>query len=429
MTKIFWSHALCACSIAVMGCVPISSTFTNQSPRAAPGASPRIDDESETLPVRGTVSLDGSWVVAHAEVPRQCRSVTVTPMIADKVEHRTFERPWGVSNWLFGISGAALIGGGVVGVTSSCPAITGTATDGNVYNNECLPKDQERQDAYKLAGAISIGAGVALAGVIIANSVRVRDRTEVVTIDPTIVPSEWRECGADPAVGKDLVLRFPNSDRLESVTDRSGNASFDLSRVAASKSLLKNLVVEVTLGTQALAQTLGKIDLASSPMVAEWEARVAEEEERNRAEAAHRAEEARKQEVQRQEAQREAERKQELELIRTTTTWKAVNPAALARGCIEFFRAADAEVVAKALEIHEALDNQQGQLDLCQSSAPNEVAYLFTKKEWRVSPRFYEAMKAAIQHNYLQCYNGCIKIIGATPYNCDARCTPKRSGF
>lgn len=110
--------------------------------------------------------------------------------------------------------------------------MTGTARDGTVLQNQCLPEDEEKQRNYNIGGGVAIAAGAALVGLAVIDLVRAADSTEL-RQEPIVRNGSWQQCGTQPDAGRALDVLVPGGGSfekhvLEVRADGHQLASFDL---------------------------------------------------------------------------------------------------------------------------------------------------------------------------------------------------------
>ena len=217
--------------MALTGCAAVNTTTVQGQAIPAPGARPTVTEERVERDPFLNASLVGSVVNVTAEVVTECRTVRTQAMVTPTVEETSLTDSGTRTQWWLGGSAGVLLAGGLAGVLSKCPQVSGTATDGTQYNGQCLSKDDDQQLRYNAGGYAALGGAAILTTLFLANVFRTGDETTTLPAAPQLRPGPWEECAASPASGLRVSAMIGDREIARTTTDREGEAQLDLTGI------------------------------------------------------------------------------------------------------------------------------------------------------------------------------------------------------
>lgn len=256
----------------VQGCLPhVSESHVNEVSSTSSGQPP-ARAETRRPDVAPAMELDGETMIVTVEATTEC-----------SVGRRSAkERRFGTARHLdHGVAAQTLnasvaVGLGALGIyamttTPGDCTQTPEATTANPspVSRQCTAEERKDQESGRRGiGALSLIAGVAAAGVFVANVVRASDDVAVTKeAGEREAVTPWKVCARHPLRGLSARLNVAD-ETLEGKTDEVGVVKFDLAAIGAVTREPATASVEISLPTGEPAHA--SISLTATKLYANW---------------------------------------------------------------------------------------------------------------------------------------------------------------
>jgi hypothetical protein len=253
--------------MACGGCASLQTKVISKKAYPDPAYQPRVEEEEREV-TQASAEVAGRKIVVEAMQVTECREVTTRRMLARERSDSSLTSGGSTTQTWLGVGAGTLGLAGILGLASSCPPVTGMASDGTRYQNACLPADEDKESTAHAAGYVALSGAAVLGGVLLVNALSTGESTRVVKADALKKTSEWEECESGPLVDASLEFALPDGTVVGgAVTDDEGAATLSLRAIDPDAQLAEKAFLYIVHGHDEI----GRVDISATTLYANSE--------------------------------------------------------------------------------------------------------------------------------------------------------------